>query len=227
MGWISATGVIQHVHRRLLESPLRHLRCLDPAAAVRRDRPLHHEVSSTTVSAELWRGTADSVWQASIWVNLSRVSQVVSAAQAVNLYAKWLPTQKHLLCQLPSLDGKRLLCHDSVNSPCHVDALITVWRNHRLLVPVRVRSMWQVFLDNLDVLEVCGWTDLQKLTESGLIIARERYERFQVPHSLGTEVMRALQTKALCLGDQIDGYQGVIDPPVFSFGRWSISRWAH
>ena len=40
----------------------------------------------------------------------------------------------------------------------------------------------------LDVLEVC-------LTESGqhegLVIARERYKRFQVPRSLGKEVIRA------------------------------------
>ena len=44
-----------------------------------------------------------------------------------------------------------------------------------------------------------------------MVIARERYERFQVPRSLGKEVVWALQTNAL--GDQIDGFQGVIVPP--------------
>ena len=26
--------------------------------------------------------------------------------------------------------------------------------------------MWQVYIDNLDVLDVCDWADLQELTES-------------------------------------------------------------
>ena len=66
-----------------------------------------------------------------------------------------------------------------------------------------------------DVLEVCDWADLQELAESGqhegIVIARERYKRFQVPRSPGQEVTRPLQTKAL--GDQIDGNQGLIGPP--------------
>ena len=66
-----------------------------------------------------------------------------------------------------------------------------------------------------DVLEVCDWADLQELAESGqhkgIVIARERYKRFQVPRSPGQEVTHPLQTKAL--GDQIDGNQGLIGPP--------------
>ena len=143
------------------------------------------------------------------------MSEVGSVARAVDLYAKLLPTQKNLLSQLTSLDGKRLLCHCSVNSPCHVDAVITVWRNHRLPKLVRVRSMWQVCVDNLDVLETCDWADLQELAESGqhegIVVARERYKRFQVLRSPGMEVTRSLPTKSL--GDHIDGYQGVIGPP--------------
>ena len=75
--------------------------------------------------------------------------------------------------------------------------------------------MWQVYIDNLDMLEVCDWADLPWLIAAGhregMVIARERYERFQVPRSPGKEVVRALQTKAL--GDQSDGFQGVIGPP--------------
>ena len=60
--------------------------------------------------------------------------------------------------------------------------------------------MWQVYIDNLDMLE-------QGLVASGhhegVVIARERYERFQVPRSRGKKVVRALQTQAL--GDQVDG----------------------
>ena len=134
---------------------------------------------------------------------------------AVELCGRWLPTQKDLLCQWPSVDGKRLLCHCSKGSPYHVDALVTVLRSHRLLVPSRVRSMWQVYMDNLDVLEVCVWADLQELIESGqhecIVITRERYKRFQGPRSLGKAVIRAPQTKGL--GDQIDAFQRVIGPP--------------
>ena len=75
--------------------------------------------------------------------------------------------------------------------------------------------MWQVHLDNLGLLEVCDWADLQEFTESGqregIVIVRERYKRFQVPRSLGKGVVGAPQTKAL--GDQNDGFQGVIGPP--------------
>ena len=75
--------------------------------------------------------------------------------------------------------------------------------------------MWQVYIDNLDMLEVCDWADLQGLTakdhHEGMVIARDRYEFFQVPRSLGKEVVRALQIETL--GDQIDGFQGVMGPP--------------
>ena len=64
MGWISATGVIQHVQRRVLTSTSRHLRCLDPAAEVGRDRPLLPENSSTTISVKLCCPTRGKVSKA-------------------------------------------------------------------------------------------------------------------------------------------------------------------
>ena len=49
--------------------------------------------------------------------------------------------------------------------------------------------MWQVYIDNLGVLEVCDWADVQELVDAehheGIVIAGERYERFQVPRSPG------------------------------------------
>ena len=101
MGWVSATGVIQHVHRRLLTSPLQHRRCLEPPAEVRRDRSLPAEGSRTTGSLEFFcatrgkvskaasgpdelhvgRGSAHSVWAPSVWGNPFRVSGLGSAAQ--------------------------------------------------------------------------------------------------------------------------------------------------
>ena len=144
--WISATRVIQHVHRRLW--PLRYTIC---AVSSRRQKFAATEVSRAAVPLELvcssrgkvsreaagqnelyvGRGTADSFWQPSKWENPFRVSKVGSAARAVELYAKWLITQKDLLFQL-LLDGKRLLCHCNGSSPCHIDSLIAIWRSHRL-----------------------------------------------------------------------------------------------
>ena len=84
-------GSHSHVHRRLLTSSLQHLRCLEPAAEIRRDRPLPDESARTTGSLEfvcptrgkvsgaalspgdlyVGRGTADFVWASSIWATLS------------------------------------------------------------------------------------------------------------------------------------------------------------
>ena len=65
----------------------------------------------------------------------------------------------------------------------------------------------------------------------GMVIARERYERFQVPRSPGKELVRALQTKSL--SDQTDGFQGVIGPPAvfcsetdpFRIGHFEFRKW--
>ena len=130
MGWVSATGAIQHVHRRLLTSPLQHLRCLDPPAEIRLDRPLPDESSQTTGSLDFVCPSCQAICT-SIWGNPFRVSEVGSAARAAKVYGEWLVTQKDLLRQLPRLDRKRLLCHCNKSSPSHVDSRITIWRSHR------------------------------------------------------------------------------------------------
>ena len=66
VGWVSATGVTQHIHRRLLTSPLQHLRCLEPVAEVRRDRPLPAELSRTTGSLEFVCPTRGKVSKAAL-----------------------------------------------------------------------------------------------------------------------------------------------------------------
>ena len=66
MDWVSATGVIQHVQRRLLTSPLQHLRCLEPAAEVRRDRPLPAEGCRTTGSLDVVCPTRGKVSKAAL-----------------------------------------------------------------------------------------------------------------------------------------------------------------
>ena len=101
------------------------------------------------------------------------------------------------------------------NSPCHVDSITSTWRSHHIPLFPRVRSMWQVYIDNLVVLEVCDRSDVQELCDSchheGMIIARERYKHFHVPRSPGKAVVRVLHTKAL--GDH--GLQSVVSPPAF------------
>ena len=69
MSWISATGVIRHVHRRLLTSPLHHLRCLEPAVEVRCDRRLPLVNLSTISSVELLCPTRGRVSTAAIGQN--------------------------------------------------------------------------------------------------------------------------------------------------------------
>ena len=75
--------------------------------------------------------------------------------------------QNHLMSQLHLLDGKRLLCRCSLGSTCHVCVHLSCWRLHRQCALSRTRSMWQVYVDNLDVIEVCGWSDVSELIASG------------------------------------------------------------
>ena len=49
---------------------------------------------------------------------------------------------------------------------CRVDVLLSCWRLYRQCFLSRTRSMWQVH-DNLDVIEVCDWSDVSELIASG------------------------------------------------------------
>ena len=54
-------------------------------------------VSKAAVSPDelyVGRGSADSVWVPSVWGNPFRVSEVGSAARAVELYGEWLIPQE-------------------------------------------------------------------------------------------------------------------------------------
>ena len=118
MGWTSAIGTFNMLIV-VVASP-----------ALPRDWSLFPENSNSIVSAELCCPTRGKLSKAtlehnelhvgrdiadsSIWEDPFRVSKVGPATRAVDLYARWL-TQKNLLSQLSSLDGKRLLCHCSVS----------------------------------------------------------------------------------------------------------------
>ena len=229
-----SAGVIQHVHRRLLTSPLRRLRCLDPAAEVRRDWPLPPENSSTTSSVELCCPTRGKVSKAIIGHN----ELFVGRGAPQTLFGNPVFGENHFVClklvqrhepwnKMRGGCPLRWTCYASCRLWTGNFCCTIVPRVFRVMstpssqfggatdssfVSFRVRSMWQVCTDNLDVLEVCDLADLQELTESGqnegIAIARERYKRFQVPRSPGNEVIRAPQTEAL--SDQIDGFQGVV-----------------
>ena len=134
MGWIPATGVVHHVHRGLLTSPLHHLRCLEPSAEVRQDRPLPPETSSTTTSFELCCPTQGNVSKAADGQNESYVESregrrrfrlvTQHLGKTLSSIRSWFGgttrgivyevaplTREDSLFQLPPLDGKRLLCH--------------------------------------------------------------------------------------------------------------------
>ena len=58
--------------------------------------------------------------------------------------------------------------------------------------------MWKAYIENLDVIEVCDWSDASDLIASGnregIETARERHAHCQVPRFTGKEVVRALRT---------------------------------
>ena len=184
MGWVSATGVIPHVHHRLLSALLSIAR-RELAPEIREDQPLMSDDSSTTflessrcstrgkVSSRpagpqdlyVGPGSVDSKGKASIWSNPFRVNNAGSAAKAAELHQASLHAENHWLSQLHVLDCKRLLCLCSPGSTCHVDVLLSCWRLLGSAVS-RTRSMWQ-YIVHLDVIEVCDWSDVSELIASG------------------------------------------------------------
>jgi hypothetical protein len=56
---------------------------------------------------------------ASPWANPFRAQKVGGAAEAVRLYAEWLPQQPELMRRLPELYGRRLACWCADDMPCH------------------------------------------------------------------------------------------------------------
>jgi hypothetical protein len=57
------------------------------------------------------------------WANPFRAQKVGGAAEAVRLYAEWLPQQAELMRRLPELYGKRLACWCPDELPCHARGL--------------------------------------------------------------------------------------------------------
>ncbi|CAK0819392.1 unnamed protein product, partial [Prorocentrum cordatum] len=147
------------------------------------------------------------------WGNPYRVGPQRSRHQAVAEFAHYLDEEPSLLAELDSLSGTRLACHCRPSQVCHGDAIIRKWRE-RFLEPAVWRA-WQVYIDNLDVLEVTEWWHAAQLKQEGLCdaapLARARYEAQGMPRSETKSVARELQT--VSLGEAIDGELGTIGPP--------------
>ena len=146
-------------------------------------------------------------------------------AKVIGQYREWIRRQPALLARLPELTGRRLLCHCPPRRACHVDVLQSLW-DERSAAEVLERTCpaeapspcwdaWQVYIDNLDILEiepdfVTAAQQLNGLPEA-IRLALRRYEARCVPVSEGKEVIRAREGTAL--GDFVDGLQGTIGPP--------------
>eukprot|EP00971_Amphidinium_carterae_P351395 6492090-Amphidinium_carterae.2 len=147
MGWVSACGILQHVHRRLLLS--------SPTSLLSADR----EIRKDTVLPVL-KSCSEDLWNTS------------------------------------SLDDKALLTEQPFT------------------------LLWQIYIDNLDVIELCPEGAISSLVNTlseQIARARELYEQSGVVLSANKAVSRQLQTSSL--GVAVDGVQGVISAPSAAMGR--------
>ena len=228
MGWISATGVIQHIHRRLLRLPWSEIQALPAASELRRDLPLPGRVASGAPTrgslqkpfiaqeADLYIGRS---WVAghrpSKWANPFKVTEEQPVRWCLQKFEQWMREQPGLMSSLDELSNRRLLCHCSESAPCHADVLHRLWREAHPSEEGVLWRAWQVYIDNLDVLEVLDWRDAGTLTVDQVPpfqqLARERYRLAGVPRSEEKAVIRDLRTKAL--GNAVDGLQGTLAPP--------------
>jgi len=112
--------------------------------------------------------------------------------------------------QLGELTGARLLCHCRAEQSCHGDVLVRLWRERFGSLPAALWTAWQVYIDNLDILEVVPWECEAAWKEAGphhlALHARSRSSSNQVPRSEKKAVVRETSVKSL--GDQVDGVLG-------------------
>ncbi|CAK0842773.1 unnamed protein product, partial [Prorocentrum cordatum] len=251
MGWVSATGIIQHIHRRLLREWLEGVPPLPEDRELRRDLPLppHRERGSVVsqgearlpVRGELGRSYSDERPQVYIgrtgqrygfspskWANPFKVSKMMPRSEAIANYESHLRDSPDLLACLPELSGCRLLCHCRRGQRCHGDVLVKMWaetvpkatRGDDTLIPEGAGTacwvVWQVYIDNLDVLEVTDEVSAAALKAQGppevVQLACERYAQRGVPRSEDKAVCR--EPVSQVLGELIDGTRGVISPPL-------------
>ncbi|CAK0870953.1 unnamed protein product, partial [Prorocentrum cordatum] len=189
MGWVSATGIIQHIHRRLLREWLE--------------------------GVYIGRTGQRYGFSPSKWANPFKVSKMMPRSEAIANYESHLRDSPDLLACLPELSGCRLLCHCRRGQRCHGDVLVKMWaetvpkatRGDDTLIPECAGTacwvVWPVYIDNLDVLEV---------TDEVVQLACERYAQRGVPRSEDKAVCR--EPVSQVLGELIDGTRGVISPPL-------------
>ncbi|CAK0839771.1 unnamed protein product, partial [Prorocentrum cordatum] len=159
------------------------------------------------------RGSSKLNLKASAWGSPHRMSEGCLRQEVVTLFERYLHENPQLLRDLASLNGARLLCHCECSQACRGDVLIKAWNDR--FGSMSAWRAWQVYIDNLDVLEITDWWQANQLQEKGVSelaqVARERYRSFGVPRSENKAVIR--EVKSQSLGEAIDGAQGTIGPP--------------
>ncbi|CAK0804969.1 unnamed protein product, partial [Prorocentrum cordatum] len=205
MGWISETGVIQHIHRRLLRSWHPRLQRLAACKELRKDAPLpparrgpldggaaapvRGQVGETYDDGKpeiyIGRGSSKLNLKASARGNPHRMSEGWSRQEVVTLFERYLHENPQMLRDLVSLSGGRLFCHCEGSQACRGDVLIKAWKDR--FGSKSVWRAWQVYIDNLDVLEITDWWRANQLQEEGASelaqVARERCRSFGAPRS--------------------------------------------
>ncbi|CAK0818913.1 unnamed protein product [Prorocentrum cordatum] len=157
-----------------------------------------------------------------------KVTKMMPRSEAIANYESHLRDSPDLLACLPELSGCRLLCHCRRGQRCHGDVLVKVWSETvpkatggvDALMPEGAGTacwvVWQVYIDNLDVLEVTDEVSAAALKAQGppevVQLACERYAQRGVPRSEDKAVCREPVSQAL--GELIDGTRGVISPPL-------------
>ena len=105
--------------------------------------------------AAVYVGRGSAAWelQPSEWGTPFKIGQL-SREEVIKLHADWLARQPDLKSQIGELTGAILMCHCAAGQACHADNLIALWHCECGVLPAPVWKVWQVYIDNYDVIEV-------------------------------------------------------------------------
>ncbi|CAK0898854.1 unnamed protein product, partial [Prorocentrum cordatum] len=171
------------------------------------------------------RGNQHLELEASVWGNPFRLKVDGARREVIAKFGRWLRSQQWLVDRVSELTGCRLLCHCRDSQERHGDEIIKLWddvcapETKSDVQPVRTDDqcwlVWQVHIDNSDMMEVGPAVEMEMLKLAGrpeaMRAALERHEALGAPVSEAKAVVR--ESAATALGDFVNGEQGTIGPP--------------
>ena len=97
----------------------------EAAAIVPPERiPFRPELAGKLGVEYIGRGSPQHSISPSIWGNPFKISPTCSRAEVVKSFAKHLSDSQELRAQIPTLEGKRIMCHCRLDEQCHGDSII-------------------------------------------------------------------------------------------------------